>query len=266
MKNDAEVKRIVGAPLRELGCSDAEIEVYAQSLARGPASIASLASSLGMARPNVYKVIQQLEKKGLARLSEKKRYARNFQVVSPAVVLERLRERQRRMDDDVHLLSRAMPDIVSLYKQVDLPAKVEVVTGREQFLRIFWNILEEGQPPLRFCGSIKDFLGFISWNEERKWIAERMRRGHSIQALLFKDPDSETMRAKDAQEMRETRFLTSVAPFKTSFQLFGNKAVFWQPATPAAILVEDELVVDMLKSIFDRLWHESSAHEDNSRP
>lgn len=66
------------------------------------------------------------------------------------------------------------------------------------------------------------------------------------------------MRSKDEIEMRETRFLTSVAPFKTSFQLFGNKAVFWQPVAPAAILVEDELVVEMLKNIFDGLWVKSA--------
>jgi hypothetical protein len=43
----------------------------------------------------------------------------------------------------------------------------------------------------------------------------------------------------------------------TSFQLFANKVIIWQPKAPVAILIEDQYVIAMLKSIFDKLWEVS---------
>lgn len=261
-KQAIEVKQLLGEALRELGCTESETEMYVVSLLLGPVSVTHLARELSVARPNAYKIIRSLGERGLVDFGGKRKFARTFQVASPTIILEKLRQKQRFVEDGARTLSQAMPEIISLFRQEDLPARAKVLVGREQFINLFWSILEEGEPPLRFLGSIRDFVGFISWHEERKWIAERIRRGHSIQALLFRDKDSEIMRSKDTEEMRETRFLANMSPFKTSFQLFGNKAVFWQPTTPAAILVADEMTVEMLKSIFDRLWADSAPKDD----
>jgi biotin operon repressor len=48
-----------------------------------------LAEHLGTLRPNVYKAIAGLEEHGLARFSDKKRYARTF-VVEPPTALSPL--------------------------------------------------------------------------------------------------------------------------------------------------------------------------------
>jgi hypothetical protein len=59
--------------------------------------------------------------------------------------------------------------------------------------------------------------------------------------------------------MRETRILQGGAPFATSFQLFANKVLIWQPKAPLAVLIEDEYIVQMLRSIFYLLWGKSKA-------
>ena len=57
--------------------------------------------------------------------------------------------------------------------------------------------------------------------------------------------------------MRETRVLKTAQPFVTLFQLYANKALIWQPKAPLAILIEDEYIVQMLRSVFDVLWKQS---------
>jgi hypothetical protein len=69
--------------------------------------------------------------------------------------------------------------------------------------------------------------------------------------------DAETLRANDAQELRETRIVSGATPFATSFQLFANKVLIWQPKAPLAVLIEDEFIVQMLRSIFYVLWNKS---------
>ena len=257
MKTPSELTKTLYTPLQELGCTKQEINVYTTSLILGPAPIQDIAARLSIARPNVYKVIRSLEEKGLARFSEKKKYARNFLVVSPAAVLERLRAKEQEVAAGTRDLSLALPDIMQLYQQGDMPAKVKVLEGGDQFLRVFWSILEEGKSPLRFMGSADEFINFISWNEEKKWIKERVRRNLFINVLLLPGEDATTLRSRDESEMRETRFLEDITPFVTGILLFGNKATLWQPQAPSVVLIEDEFIVQMFRSIFDRLWEES---------
>ena len=258
MKNVSETKENLLAPLEELGLSTQEVDLYTLSLAMGPASINELAKTLHIARPNMYKVIRSLEKHGLANFSEKKKYSRNFLVASPAIVLEKLREKKERADAIDRSLSIAMPNLLSLFQQGDMPAKVKVIQGKEGFLKIFWMILDEAQGEMRFMGSVKDFIGFISWNEEREWIRERLKRNILMKCLVFASEDAGTLKKRDQEELRETRILEGIIPFTTSFQIFANKIVFWQPKASLAILIEDEYLVAMLKNIFDHLWEKRS--------
>jgi len=264
MTQASEVTKNLYTPLKEIGCSDQEIEVYATSLILGPSPIQDIAARLAIARPNIYKVIRSLEEKGLARFSEKKKYARNFLVVSPATVLEKFRAKEQIIAREAQSLSLAMPDIMSLYRQGDMPAKVKVLEGGDQLLRVFWSILEEGTSPLRFIGSASEFINFVSWNEEKKWIKERVRRHLFINVLLVPDEDARTLQSGDAEEMRETRFLQGIAPFTAGILLFGNKASLWQPRAPSVVLIEDELIVEMFQRIFDTLWNISKPLHENS--
>src|SRR3989338_8397429 len=99
MISKTEVKKNIYTSLKELGLTESEANLYTTSLALGPATIASLAEHLNMPRPNVYKGIAGLERHGLAKFSERKRYTRTFVVESPTVVLEKLRQKREIMSD-----------------------------------------------------------------------------------------------------------------------------------------------------------------------
>jgi hypothetical protein len=71
--------------------------------------------------------------------------------------------------------------------------------------------------------------------------------------LLLPGEDAETLKETDAEEMRTTKLLTA-APFVTSFMLYANKVIIWQPKAPLIVLIEDEHIVQMLSSLFDVLW------------
>lgn len=257
MTQPSEMTQTLYTPLKELGCTDQEIEVYTTSLILGPSPIQDIAARLAIARPNVYKIIRTLEEKGLAHFSEKKKYARNFLVVSPAVILERFRAKEQAVAKGTQSLSLAMPDIMALYRQGDMPSTVKLLEGGDQFLRLFWSVLEEGRSPIRFMGSAGEFINFISWSEEKKWIKERVRRNLFINVLLLPDEDAKTLRSRDEKEMRETRFMEGVAPFAPGVMLFGNKVTIWQPKAPSVILIEDEFIVQMFQNIFDSLWEKA---------
>jgi len=244
-------------PLKELGLSEMETNTYMASLKLGPTTISEIANNLSIARPNVYKIIQGLERKGLAKFSLKKNYERSFMVESPTVVLEKFRQKKKEDQLRENELVMAMPNLLANYQQGLMPSKIKIVQGKEDFKKIFFDILDEADKLIWFCGSAKDFIGFISWSDEKKWIKQRMKKGLFINSLLFPDEDAETLHKTDKEEMREIRIMKGFTPFTTSFQIFANKVIFWQPLAPLAITIEDKYLVDMMRSVIEKLWEYS---------
>ncbi|NTV44366.1 MAG: hypothetical protein HGA67_01565 [Candidatus Yonathbacteria bacterium] len=243
--------------LHELGLSETETRLYVLSLSLGPSPITILATHLGIARPNVYKLIDSLRDRGLVPPEGKEKYARNFMVEPPTVVLELLRKKRETMAKMDMGLSMELPNLLALYHQGEGDTKIKVLKGKEQYIKIFNQSVEEEGGEIQFCGSATDFINFVSWDIENKWIAERLKRGIHIKILVLPGETAETLKKKDAEELRETRVLHSGEQFKSSFMLYGNKLVFWQPEAPLAIIVEDQYIVQMMREMFRLLWKNS---------
>lgn len=254
MLSKQELKEILYDSLKELGLTENEISLYLLSLSLGPATITAIAEYMAIPRPNVYKVIDGLEKIGLAKFSERKRYVRTFVVESPRVVRDLLKKKKESLFLFDQKIVTSLPDLLTLYRQGELPTSIRILQGKEQFLQLFFQIIEEEKCESQFCGSAQDFIGFISWQEEREWIRKRMQLGIKIRALLLPSQDADILQSNDAKELRETRIMDCASPFATSFQLFANKMIFWQPKAPLAVLIEDEYITQMFRSIFEKLW------------
>lgn len=243
--------------LHELGLSDVEIRLYTLSLSLGPSSITTLATHIGVARPNVYKIIDSLRSRGLVPPEGKEKYARNFMVEPPTVVLELLRKKRETIAETDTGLSAELPELLALYHQGEGDTKIKVLKGKEQYIKIFNQSVEEEKEEIQFCGSAGDFINFVSLDVENRWIAQRLKRNIHIKVLVLPGETAETLKKKDGEELRETRVLRSGEQFKSSFMLYGNKLVFWQPEAPLAVIVEDQYIVSMMREMFRLLWKNS---------
>ncbi len=151
----------------------------------------------------------------------------------------------------------AMPDLLALYHQGETPTKIKVLEGRDQWNKIFFQILDEAKDKIDFFGSADAFIELISWETEREWIKKRVQNNIHINVLLTPGKDAQTLEATDAKEMRTTKIFNGTIPFVTGFMLYANKVIIWQPKAPLAVLVEDEYVVNMLRSMFEWIWSRS---------
>ncbi len=258
MLSQNELKEILLDSLGELGLTEHEVNLYTLSLSSGPSSVATLAKLLGITRPNIYKVIAGLEKHGLAKFSDRKKFQRTFMVESPAKVQELLRQKREAIGDFDRKVTTAMPDLLALYQQGELPTSIRVFQGTEDFKKLFFGMLEETREEMHFFGSAKDFLGLVTWASEREWIKRRLEKKLFIKVLLLPSEDTTLIGSTDAKEMRETRVFNAVPPFVSSFHIFGKKLVFWQPQAPLAVLIEDEYIVAMMRAAFSFMWEMSA--------
>ncbi|MBI5004891.1 MAG: hypothetical protein HZC04_01755 [Candidatus Lloydbacteria bacterium] len=251
---ETEIKKSLHTALKELGLLESEANLYLTSLTLGPTSIAILAEHLNTSRPNVYKAISGLEKHRLAKFSEKKRYARIFVVEPPTLILELLQDKRETMANLDQTLVVAMPELLANYHQGETPTKIRVYDSREQWMKIFFQILDEAKESIKYLGSADDFIGLIGWNTENEWIKKRKEKGIHIDCLLTSGEDADTLQETDAEGMRTTKIFKGSIRFVTGFMLYANKVIIWQPKAPLLVLIEDEYIVAMFKSIFEVLW------------
>ncbi|MBI3573147.1 MAG: hypothetical protein HY092_03035 [Candidatus Kerfeldbacteria bacterium] len=249
-----QLKETLYNSLRELGLTDHESDLYVTSLSLGPTTISAIAKHMNLARPNVYKLIAGLEEHGLAKFSERQKYTRTFVVEPPTAVLGLIRKKKENVHELDHGLVAAMPDLLGMYHQGETPTKVKVLVGQGQYLKLFRGIIEEENHESVFFGSAQDFIGLVTWEVENDWIKMRLKHGITMRSLLLPSAAATELQKSDKEQLRETRVLQSAASFATSFQLFSNKAILWQPKAPLAVLIEDEYIVQMLKSVFDYMW------------
>jgi sugar-specific transcriptional regulator TrmB len=254
MLSQNELQGILYESLIELGLTENERHLYVLSLSLGPVTITKLAEHLGMSRPNVYKVIEALEKRGLAKFANRKHHVRTFVVEPPTAVTDALREKKSAIAQLDEQVMGAMPNLLAMYGQGELPTAIKVVQGREGFLKLFHQILDEESHCVDFCGSVEDYLGFIPQADQERWTERRLKKNIRVRTLGLPGPALDRVSMIAKTQLREVKYLKTNKLFQTSFQLFGNKIIFWQPKAPLAVVVEDEFLVAMMRSLFLKLW------------
>jgi len=253
-------KQLLYKILKVLGLSTNEQRLFVLSLHKGPSAPAKLAKELGISRPNIYKIIEGLEKRGLATRSGVGRYTKKFVVHSPSRIAERLSEKRTRIENLDESLASILPQLIASYEQ-ESERPVVKIYERDQFDETFELMLRETRSEILFFGSIGDMVYYTSPTTQTDFIKRRIKQKIYARALLLPSRNTDRLRNRDSEELRETRVLNEIDEFHTTFQLFANKALIWQPQASIAILIEDQFIVEMFSSIFDYFWKTSKNHQ-----
>ncbi len=255
MLEQPDIKQKLGPLLRELGLKENEIDLYTYALALGPVAIPVLAECLGISPPNVYKLIAGLEAHGLTQFSKRKRYGRLFVVESPDVLRTKLDHKRREIGEMAHLFQESLPDLLANYYQGSAPMKIRVLEPGPQVVDAFRRVFDDAKKEVLFCGSIDHFVELMGEEEAYfKSVEERISRGVKIKGLVFPGKYADWMMARPPSDGRETRILKTANPFITSFQSSTRTALIMQPKVPMVLLIEDQFIVEMFRSIFLMLW------------
>lgn len=252
--------------LHELGLRDQDIDLYTYALAFGPMPITKLADHLGMSAPNVYKLIARLAAVGLSSFSAKSGYGRSFTVVAPSVLSELIQKKREEVERMSNQLQAFMPDLLANYHQGDTPTKVRILQGKDQFHTAITRMFDEAKDEVLVFGSIHDFIGCIAPTAFEALTKRRLQRGIGVRLLVLPCKEVEHLERNAQKEARQIRTISDAPTFSASFQLSQHQVIIWQPQAPLALIIEDEVIVAMLRVMFEMLWekNESTPKENMS--
>lgn len=239
--------------LEEIGLTEGEVKVYMALLKLGSTKTGPLASKAGVSSSKVYKILDRLEKKGLAGhiIKGETKY---FTALEPKRIMDYVEKREAQLQEKKRLVEKMLPE---LEKQKALSKKSEatVYSGFKAATNFFLGIVDELNPGETYyvigAGYGNDVPGL--WDFFYKHHVKRVRKGVKVKMLANYDVRGTLVEM--TRHKSEVRYLPQYLITNMEIVFYKNKVYI--------ILAGDELVGFLLESeeaakgfrkYFNMLW------------
>jgi hypothetical protein len=186
-------------------------------------------------------------------------FKRQIKVSSPAIVFTLLKQKQYEINRSVVDLQEELPHILANFFDQKTSLDVKVFDGENKFSYLLTTILDE-------CA---DGVEMVSFNENNDiyniinfkyffdvWVEKRVSKRIFNKMLLHPKNTTYTkdQKAIDGLKLREGKHLPSSLSDQGCYWIIGSKIILWDTVTPKAILIENKVLAEVLKSGFELVW------------
>lgn len=233
--------------IERLGYTPNEAKVYLAALSLGECHISEIAGKLKLPPSSVQVIVDKLHKDGLMNFYVRKRY-KYWVAENPSRLITKLQERE----DAVKAI---LPQLEAMRHGEHGKPRVKIFEDVNEIRLLYDDMLETKQ----------HILGIIPWDDwvrllgqgfMEDFIEKRARRFLRIRLLTPRTAVTAGLQAKDAKELRETRYLPEHIRVSTTTLIYGTKVaiVSLNKKLPTAVLIEDPDVRETVSIFFEELW------------
>ncbi len=238
--------------LEEIGLTEGEVKVYLALLKIGVTKTGPLCVKAGVSSSKVYKILDRLEKKGLAGhvLKGGVKYYRGLE---PKRIVDYIDEREKELEEKKKLVLEMLPE---LEKQTGGDkSDASVYYGFKAVTNFFRNILDELKAGETYyvigAGYGEDISGlreFFYWHHTR-------RARKKIKVKMLANYDVKENIVETTKLNSELRFLPQYLITNMEIVFYKNK-VFIAIGTkePVGFLLENKEAVKSFQTYFDVFW------------
>jgi len=246
--------KIILKSIQAIGLSEVSGLVYLALFKLENPSITDIAKDLGQHRTKIYESLDELFKADLisSDLTKKCKYS----LVSPSSLMVGILSKKTEYELISQKLAQELPTIETFFhKSKPHDSILKLYEGEEEFNKLFFEMYNQVSDEVLFMGDVATFETVIGLLRLEQLAKLRTKRGLSIKILDrafsrygFYQPN------KNKEFNREVRVMDSSFESFGSFQVFGPKVVIWNTIAPRGILIEDEVVADFYRNIFNMVW------------
>lgn len=238
--------------LTDIGLNQLESQLYFELLNNPRISITDLASNLGVHREKIYFAQEKLINLGLANYPDS---GKKIVVESPDKILTILKQKKSHFARSEKDFVDILPDLLPLYHSDTRRPTIRMYEGDDQFLGLFDQFILEAKDEILCFTNPEFFHSVVSMDYLDLWIKKRVAKNLKIRIISTFTNFQRYHSDKDTKELRNIRFLkSSKNTFKGSFYISGNRISMWNPLIPKAIAIQDKIVVDTFKFMFEEIW------------
>lgn len=234
--------------LEKIGLTKKEAKVYLACLELSESTVWQIARKSGVKRTTVYDIIEILKDKGLISsiIKNKKAY---YYAESP-------KKLENSLDEKKDILKNIMPELLSVANIMDKKPKIKYFQGTEGMKEVFRDTLNYPDQEILAWFPEKTTYAVSDEFFYEEYIPKRLEKKIWVRAMA---PDTDAMveLAKgDEKELRQTRLLPKEKFISmVSIELYGkHKVLIVGYKENDAVLIENEQIYTVLKSIFEIMW------------
>jgi len=240
--------------LEEIGLTEGETKVYLTLSKLGLTKTGPLSIKAGVSSSKVYKILDRLQKKGLAG-HVMKGGIKYFKATEPRRIIDYIEEKEKQLDTKKKLVEKMIPELILQQKKAGKITEVTLYDGFKAVTNFFRNILDElkkGETYYVIGGGYGDNIPGI----KPFFQAHHKRRAQlKIKVKMLANHDIKKNIVKTTSLISEIKFLPQYLITNMEIVFYKNKTfvVIWTEE-PKGILIESEEAMKSFQSYFNAFW------------
>jgi sugar-specific transcriptional regulator TrmB len=255
-----------GEELATFGLTKTQAKTYVTLLALGIASASEIADTSKIRREEVYRMLPELEKRGL--VVRKLKSPRKYASIEPEMAIQRLlKTKLKAMTTEIDRLSEGQGGLVSRLREVELPLQpddcsVDVITDHDTAVMKLLDMTQKAQRQIDVIAPLEELRN--AYANRPKNLRERLLGAIKIRGIVDSNEfDSLTeeilLSAEASGNPIELRHLGKL-PFH--LLIVDDKAAMWgglraRSKASQDFWTNDPTQISVLKTSFESLWQKS---------
>lgn len=246
------------------GLEPSTAQIYVILAENGELPVAEIIAKSQLSRAGTYDAINLLIAKELIEYRKEGRNA-FYKAAHPNKLFGLIEQKKRENDLFSREMESAIRSLTGSFNLSNNRPGVRFFEGEEGVKEALFDSLGSSEPILTFMDmqSMETVIGKI--NEE--YVKERIKRSIVKKLLITDSPEARAYLDKNkGNTLTQIALLPpNIQPFKTGFQIYENKIVYFthRHDNLLAIMIQDQDICQMNKSIFEHLWVTHHQEEKN---
>ncbi len=253
--------------LQKFDLSESEAKVYLACLELGPSSVQQVAGKAKLNRVTVYGIIDELTKRGFLR-EEKEKTKRKIAAYPPMKLYDVVSRREEKVKRQIRMLDSLVPELKGRIKSSDTKTNIIYYEGEEGLKNWSSDALETAGELLERT-KIESFSKRFDDYLHSYYYPEKFKRQIPTRFIFLDTPEAHKYfqeRYIDNKQAppAKARFIPQDLFESPGFMIiYNNRYSIALPKEMRAVTVEDELIADAQRKIWEFGWQNAVGEVQN---
>jgi len=255
--------------LTHFGLTKTQAKIYTALIGLGVASTSEISTLSKVRREEVYRLMPELEKRGL--ITRKLKAPRKFSATQPETAIQILtKAKLNTMKEEIDKLKQKKTELISKLKIVELPIKqgdcsIEVISQLDMALAKLVEMTGEAREKIDVVAPLHDLI--IVYVDFPRNIIERIFESVKMRIIVesteVNAQTKELLHFSEASNNKVELRQTEKPPIR--LMIVDDKEAMWgelqsnnDSVNPKSFWTDDPTQISILKMSFDSLWQDSS--------
>jgi len=252
--------------LKKAGLEEKEAIVYGYLVETGGSFPSLIAEHTKLNRSTVYKILGILSVRGLVGEIEKKKKL-FYYPESPAKFLRSAKTKISLAEDAYQKASELVPELEGLFQTHEAKPRVTFYEGKDQVVAAYMTqVQQKSKYELLAFASTDHLQSFMPAKTFREYIKLKEKYGITARGII---PDAPTNKKfLDTTHAGIKKSIVPIAryvpkemfPFSGEIVMYGTNKVLivkFDEQAPIAVIIEDEMIHNMMRMIFELAWSQA---------